>query len=352
MSRPEPASMASPVRVVVCDDSPFMRHAIARILGDTADLVVVGTAADGTSAVELCRRLRPDVLTLDLELPDIDGVDVLQELEDEPVRVVVVSGHTGRSTAERAVEALAAGALDVIGKPGDDMSRSVFAARVLEAVRDVATGTGRHARLRTTQRGASRPSRSEAAREGASPLLVIGASTGGPAAIDALLGALPPWFASPVLIVQHMPRGFSEPFARRLQRGCALRVREAWDGAPIVPGEVLVAESGRHLHVGREQVWVRDGDPVQGMRPSIDVSLMDAASTWGDRLTAVVLTGIGRDGTDGARAVRSAGGRIIVEHESSCAVWGMPRSVQEAGLADVCAPLEQLPALLVAEAER
>lgn len=345
-SQPEPSTwLERPIRVVVCDDSPFMRRSMRLVLADDAQIEVVGEAATGREAIERCRELRPDVLTLDLELPDVDGVTVLRDLADVELRVLVVSAATGTSTTERAIEALAAGALDVLGKPGSDLDRNAFHLRLAQAVRDVATGTGRHAQLRSPAALRAMPDRPASDR-----LVVIGASTGGPAAIDAVLASLPHDFSVPILVVQHMPRGFSEPFARRLQRSSALRVREAWDGAPIRPGDVLIAESGRHLHVGSECVWLRDGDPVHGMRPSVDVAMADAAATWGDRVIALVMTGIGHDGLAGARAVRRNGGRVLVQDKATSAVYGMPRAIADAGLAHASVALQDLPRRLVEEA--
>ena len=351
MSRPDDAqaeSGAPPIRVVVCDDSAFMRRSMTLVLDGEPDIDVVGSAATGQEAIGMCRELRPDVLTLDMELPDIDGLDVLAQVRDMPLRVLVVSSSTNSVSTSRAVDALAGGALDAIGKPSDELDRNVFSARLMQTVRDIATGTGRHVRLaRISAVDSSVPGPTIAA-----PLLLIGASTGGPAALDALLGALPERFTAPVIVVQHMPRGFSEPFARRLQRSCALPVREAGDGAPIVPGEVIVASSGRHLHVASDRVFVRDGERVCGMRPSVDVAFMDAATTWGSRVTGIVLTGIGSDGLVGARAIRASGGRVIAQDEASCVIWGMPRAVEEAGLADEVVALSDLPAALALEARR
>jgi two-component system chemotaxis response regulator CheB len=351
MPPPEQAgnhSPARPVRIVVCDDSAFMRRTMTLVLDEYADLAVVAAASTGNEAIEYCRKYRPDVLTLDLELPDIDGLEVLQAVRDLGVRVLVVSSSTSTSSTRRAVEALAGGALDVIGKPGEQLARSVFAARLLQMVRDIASGTGRHVRLARVRDGVHPTS----AADGAPPLLVIGASTGGPAALDALLGALPSDFRAPVVVIQHMPEGFSAPFARRLQRSCALPVLEASDGDPIVAGRILVAAGGRHLHIARDRVYIRYGDRVRGMRPSIDVALRDAAATWAGRTTAVVLTGIGSDGLDGAHAVRAVGGRVLVQDRDTSAVWGMPRAVSEAGLADLEVSLDALPSVLTEEAWR
>lgn len=337
---PESSSSAGRTTVVVCDDSHFMCELVARGLEDGGDVAVLGRAADAQSAIELCRTLRPDVLTLDLTLPDMDGVHVIDELADLPTRVLVVSSATSSAHSDRAVEALTHGAVDVLGKPSEGLGLATFVQQLVERVRDIATGSGRHVQLAPLD-----------ACAGSLPvsrrLLVIGASTGGPRALTELLGALPRNFPAPVVVVQHMPPGFSAPLARRLDAACAIRVREATDEAALEPGVALVGVAGRHLHIGHDRVFVRDGERVVGGRPSLDVALRDAASTWGDQVSAVVLTGIGRDGTEGARAVRDAGGRVLVEAESTCAVYGMPRAVAEAGLANLVLPLDEMPPALM-----
>jgi two-component system chemotaxis response regulator CheB len=334
------------VRVVVCDDSPFFRRLARSMLSRDPLIEVVGEAATGIEAVEVVQRERPDVLMLDLQLPDMDGETVLAAVKATNVRTVVVSSVVGGRTGERAVAALSAGALEVIPKPPEATAHEYFSTTVRETI--VAIGN-LDAPERPIGRYTSRLEAPTARPSAGTRLIVIGASTGGPASIEFILRALPPQVPAPVLIVQHMPPGFGTAFANRLDRVSASNVRIADNGCRLEPGTIYVAETGRHLHVEGDTAFVRFGRRVQGMRPSVDVTLQDAARTWGDRVTAIILTGMGRDGLDGARAVRTAGGHVFVEDRSTCAVWGMPRAVKEAGQANGSVPLDEIPALIVKE---
>jgi two-component system chemotaxis response regulator CheB len=338
-----PAAIQKPVRVVVCDDSQFMRRMITRGLGRSDEMEVVGVAATAKEAIELCSAVNPDVLTLDLELPDGDGLEVIRALASSSIKVLVVSSFTVDVTCERAVEALATGAVDCLGKPGVDETPAVFVLELLERVRSVS-----RAAPAISINPVELPSNAELNRR----LIVIGASTGGPRALTSVLQALPADFGASVVIVQHMPEQFTGPFARRLDRISKLTVREAVDGALLEPGVVHIAAGGHHLHVEGGTIGVRRGRAVRGYIPSIDVTMYDAAQTWGSHVTGVVLTGIGVDGCDGARAIRDAGGSVLVEERSTCAVWGMPRAVEEAGLASGIVPLGMLPGRLVEEVYR
>lgn len=321
------------IRVVICDDSPFMRRMLRQGLERARDIEVVGSAANAREGIELCNTMWPDILILDLELPDIDGIRVLQHVRGMPVRVIVVSTFTTERSSERAVEALAEGAVDCLGKPSLDTAPSVFFAELLDRVREVAAGAPYVSPARVTEHGTKALGQR---------LIVIGASTGGPRALHAVLPGLPPDFPAPIVVVQHMPPNFSAPFSRRLDDAAQLTVREAWHGALLKPGTIYVASAGRHLHIEGQQLGVRPGPRVNGLIPAVDVTMIDAAASWGDRVTAIVLTGIGSDGREGARAIRTAGGRVLAEHRSTCAVYGMPKSVIEAGLADLVVPIDEL----------
>lgn len=329
-----------PIRVVVCDDSPFMRRMIKGGLERAHDIEVVGSASTAAEAIELCKALWPDILTLDLELPDASGLSVLREIRTMPVRVMVVSTFTTDAASERAVEVLAEGAIDCLGKPNLDAAPSVFIAQLLDRVRNIASGATYVPR---TNLGVIEPG------GGPERLIVIGASTGGPRALQALLSQLPESFPSPIIVVQHIPADFTAHFARRLDRECELEVGVAVDGDTLEPGHVYVAPAGAHLHVEGPVMRVRAGHPVNGLMPAVDVTMIDAASTWGERVTGVVLTGIGQDGREGARAIHGAGGRVVAESETTCAVFGMPRAVIDAELADDVLPIEEIALRLVEE---
>jgi two-component system chemotaxis response regulator CheB len=337
--------LAAPVRAVVCDDSPFMR----RFLGDAlrrGGIDVVGVAARGEEALEVCAAQRPDVLTLDLEMPGIGGLEVLRRLPARGPRVVVVSAHTEEGSA-RALDALDAGAVEVVLKPHIDTPLEAFTAGLTEKVRTAALarvlGRGRR---REAPAAPAAPSPARRARRGEAPLIVIACSTGGPRALASLLPGLAAPLGCGGLIVQHMPRGFTATLARRLDAASSLAVREAANGDAIEPGTLLVAPGDFHLRVHEGHVRLGRGDPVGGLRPRADVTLEDAARVYGRRVLSVILTGMGSDGLRGVRAVKAAGGRCLVESQRSCVVYGMPRVVAEAGLADAVLPLDALSAAI------
>lgn len=340
-----------PIRVLVVDDSAFVRKVLRDVLGGAEGIEVVGTARDGVDALEQIAELEPDVLTLDLVMPQVDGIGVLAALERQPSapRVVVVSINDEDS--ELGVDALARGAVTIIQKPTSLATDRLYEIRdeLVRAVRLAAAARP----LREPPRTAPAPAAGAApAREPtAIELVVVGASTGGPQALTQLLAALPGDFAAPIAVVLHIPPGYTEPFARRLDAICALEVREAAEGMELTPGTVLIARAGLHMRVERDGAALRARLDVMPMgvphRPSVDVLFESAAKTTAAHTLAVVLTGMGDDGLAGARSIRSAGGRVLVESEATSVVYGMPRVVREAGVAEAEAPIDQMaPAIL------
>jgi two-component system, chemotaxis family, protein-glutamate methylesterase/glutaminase len=339
-------------RIVVADDSLLMCRIIESTLR-AGGLDVVGVAHDGDEALALCRSLRPDAMTLDLHMPGTDGVAVLRALRAPGaprVPVVVVSAFSPTQGA-RAVDALAEGAFELVAKPTIGVSPDVFAAELTDKLMHAA---GRDAPTDTAPRAPKvmpAPPRATASGTGGGRLVVIACSTGGPRALADLLPALPAPLGGGTLIVQHMPAGFTASLATRLDRTSRLDVREATSGARIEPGVALLAPGGRHLRlIGEHTVELTDGPPVGNLRPRADLTIVDAARRWGPRLVLVVLTGMGKDGLEGAEAVRAHGGRVLAEHERTCAVYGMPRAVAEADLADVVLPLDELAVAIAEEA--
>ncbi len=338
-----------PLRVVLADDSAFMRALVGRALTD-GGFDVVGRAVDGAGALELCRELRPDVLTLDLAMPGLGGLDVLARLgTDAPsVPVVVVSAFSPADGA-RAVDALTAGAFDLVAKPAGDTPLRAFAEELAEKVRAAAESGARprpRVRRATAGTGADRPAppagQRATSRAGGGPVLAIASSTGGPRSLAALLPRLRSLPAGGV-IVQHMPPGFTRSLAERLDRASAVEVREARDGDRLRRDLVLVAPGGTHLRFDAQGVARLTDEPaIGGLRPRADLTISDLARLHGDRLLLLVLTGMGRDGELGAQDVRRARGTIWAEHESTCAVYGMPRAVVEGGLAARALPIEEL----------
>jgi two-component system, chemotaxis family, protein-glutamate methylesterase/glutaminase len=350
------ARTPKPSRILVADDSTFMRRLLTQALTD-AGFDVVGEAADGDEALALYRELGPDAMTLDLAMPGMDGIGVLRALRGErsSLPVVVVSAFSPAHGA-RAVDALAEGAFDLVAKPvfGEPLEQFVNALRekVTAAAASVATASVAPPRRRVPLSAAPAVSRLRARRTpaAAKKVVLIATSTGGPRALARLIPALPSPLGAGGMIIQHMPEGFTASLAERLDRSSKLKVVEAAGGEALRPDTLLLAAGGRHLRLDDGGVArLSDEAAVGGLRPRADLTIADAAKLFGDRLLLVVMTGMGKDGLDGAREVRAAGGRILAEAESSCTVYGMPRAIVEARLADVVVPLSELAEAIAAE---
>jgi two-component system chemotaxis response regulator CheB len=361
------ATTDTPTRVLVADDSGLMRRILSSSLIESG-FEVVGAARDGDEALALWKEHRPDAMTLDLAMPGMDGIGVLRALrrDHESVPVVVVSAFSPAHGA-RAVDALAEGAFDLVAKPGAGDGIEGFVTELGDKVRAAASA----GRTRSARRPAERPARrpgevppradtclrppvaAPTRRTGTERLVVIASSTGGPRALAELVPCLPSPLGLGAIVVQHMPAGFTGSLATRLDAASSLTVAEAADGDLVTADHLLICPGGRHLRLGDDRrLHLSDDPPVGALRPRADLTIADVVGLWRDRVVLVVLTGMGRDGTDGAAAVKAAGGRVLVEAEQSCTVYGMPRAVAEAGLADVVAPLGDLPDLIAQEALR
>jgi two-component system, chemotaxis family, protein-glutamate methylesterase/glutaminase len=345
-------AFSKPIRVVVADDSAFMRRLITDALTERG-AQVVGIGRDGDEALKLCAQHRPDVLSLDLAMPGKDGIGVLRELRriGSPVAVVVVSAFSPAHGA-RAVDALAEGAVELVAKPSGSALASGFFRELHDKMCMAAiTRRPRAAALPATARRPPAPARLPRPATGRARAVVIACSTGGPKALASLIPALPATLGSGAVIVQHMPPGFTASLAARLDNASGLTVSEARGGERLAPSTALVAPGGRHLRLREGGVVALSDEPeIGGLRPRADITITDAAAVFGERLLLVVLTGMGKDGLEGAREVKRAGGRILVEAESTCTVYGMPRAVAEAGLADNLLPLHELHEAIAAEA--
>jgi two-component system chemotaxis response regulator CheB len=327
-------------RIVVADDSGFMRRLLASSL-EKVGYDVVGMGRNGDEALALCERLGPDAMTLDLAMPGKDGIAVLRALRASasPVPVVVVSAFSPAHGA-RAVDALAEGAFELVSKPGAGDPFEDFVKELDQKVRAAADNRRPLTAAKPVVARKPAPRRTN----GKPPLVVIACSTGGPRALADLIPKLPSPLGAGTLIVQHMPPGFTGSLATRLNKASKLKVVEAGDGAAIEPGTALLAPGGSHLRLnGDHRAHLSDDDAIGGLRPRADLTIKDAAERWGARLVLVVLTGMGRDGLEGAKHVKKHGGRVLVEAESSCTVYGMPRAIAEAGLADQVLDLSELP---------
>ena len=349
----------APIRVLVVDDSAFMRHAVGRLIGEAGDIVVVGSAANGEEGLRLAAQLRPDVITLDVEMPVLDGPGMLRRLMVEtPTRVVMLSSLTTEGAAVT-LDALDAGAIDFVGKPGGS-SLSIDIGRVGEelvakiraaaSMSEAAFLAHRHrASRRASVRGRAHPAvrprraRCASARSPSRRLVVIASSTGGPSALAAVVPRLPAHIGAGVLLVQHMPPGFTASLAGRLDATGPMAVHEAAANDLIVDDEALIVPGDFHLITSVSgRVQLSSLPPVNGVRPAADVTLGAVAPVWRDRMLAVVLTGMGVDGREGCRAVKAHGGTVIAQDQASSTVWGMPGSVVEAGLADRVLPLDRI----------
>jgi two-component system chemotaxis response regulator CheB len=357
------ARTAKPSRIVVADDSTFMRRLLTQALRD-AGFEVVGEATDGDEALALYRELRPDAMTLDLAMPGMDGIGVLRALRGErsSLPVVVVSAFSPAHGA-RAVDALAEGAFDLVAKPAFGEPLEQFVSALREKVTAAAGAAAGGATLAPAP--AARAPRPVAAGSGVAGLrprrapagskrvVLIATSTGGPRALAELIPALPSPLGAGGMIVQHMPAGFTASLAQRLDRGSKLRVIEAQGGEALKPDTLILAPGGSHLRLGDDGVGglirLTDEAAIGGLRPRADLTIADAARIFGERLLLVVMTGMGKDGLEGAREVRARGGRILAEAESTCTVYGMPRAIVEAQLADDVLPLGELAAAIAAE---
>jgi two-component system chemotaxis response regulator CheB len=386
--------VATRIRVLVVDDSAFMRAAVARTLSADPRLEVVGQARDGQDAVEQARALRPDVITMDFNMPRLNGAEAIRAIfAERPVPVIMLSAHTSAG-AKETVEALAAGAVDFVTKPAGEVSVDLSGVKeqLLEKVvaaagaRPVAplvaapatdgrpSSAGRSERTTVNLRSRDFSSaiaaaearmsspdvrspaaeRAEPARGSRpsvtsmlEPAVIIAISTGGPSALERLLPRLAADFPAGVLVVQHMPAHFTEALAERLDQLSPLRVREARDGDRIGQGTVLIAPGDHHVVVERGgNLRLMSSPPVNGCRPSADVTFQSAAPIYGSRMIGVVMTGMGKDGALGLTAVRAAGGRVVAQDKDSCVIWGMPKAAIDAGVVHDVVALDLLPSLL------
>ena len=330
------------IRVFVVDDSPFVRKAIRRVLATDPEMRVVGEAATGVEALARLSAAEPDVVTLDIEMPGMNGIEVLRRLlEWRPgLRVIMLSAHTGTG-AEATLEALAAGAADFIDKQSLNL---MDLDRLGRELRDRIRMLGGPHRPKAPPPGLPETPAIDLTR---AELCVIGASTGGPAAIQLLLEGLPADFPMPMAIVQHMPVGFTRPFAERLNGLCELRVREAVQGERLQAGQVVIAPAGQHLTLSSSLAVTLSTEPRnQRHTPSVDLLFSSAARACPGRVLGILLTGMGEDGAAGLGLIRASGGITIAESEQSCAVYGMPRVAVERGAVEHSLSLPAIAATL------
>jgi two-component system, chemotaxis family, protein-glutamate methylesterase/glutaminase len=344
--------MKTSVRVLVVDDSALMRKLIPQIIESDNSIQVVGTAMDGSFGLRKLQELNPDVVTLDLEMPGMSGIDMLKAImRQHPVPVIVVSSHSTEG-ASVTLKALGLGAFDFVAKPNDVSTRmSDIATELIAKIKAAAQAKGVHVNplppalyrrqtAKTDPELAAVPSR----------IVTIGVSTGGPNALQYVLSQLPGDFPGTILVVQHMPDGFTDLFARRLNETCAIQVKEAQSGDLLLPGRALICPGNRHMKLKKLPLGnvaiLNDDARVNGHRPSVDVLFRSAADEFGAATVAVIMTGMGDDGAEGLGAVKDAGGMTIAQNEESCVVYGMPKAAVERGYALRIVALEVLASTL------
>jgi two-component system, chemotaxis family, protein-glutamate methylesterase/glutaminase len=344
------------IRVLVVDDSALMRKLIPQLLESDSQFHVIGTAMDGAFALKKIEEQRPDVITLDLEMPRMDGIEALRQImRTHQVPVVVVSAHT-REGAALTFKALHMGAFDFIAKPRDVLAEGMqeIAKELIQKLKAaVATPLRRrNGALAVGGQGEAKQKRASASLIPASRVITIGISTGGPNSLEYMLGHLPADFPAAIAIVQHMPPGFTDPFARRLNDSCAVEVKEAHSGDLLAAGRVLICPGDRHIKIRRmplgDVVVLSNDERVNGHRPSADVLFRSAAEEFGPSAIGVLMTGMGEDGAEGLGAMKAAGALTIAQDEASSIVFGMPRAAIERGYANRIVGLEDMANTLIA----
>lgn len=377
-------------KVLVVDDSSFFQHRLKEIIDEHPDLKVAGIAANGQEAVELAKKLQPDVISMDYEMPYMDGVSAIKAILAERNVPIVMFSSLSYEGAQVTLDALAAGAVDFIPKNFSEFSRDVeqvkkklhntlltfarkaYADAYLAEVRAKKSAVQADSSAQPLVRPkpvkpsdaarVSSPSRAAIPQpvraasgiklQGKIDLVVIGASTGGPVALTDVLVNLPNNFKYPIVVIQHMPENFTKAFADRLNKLCQLQVAEAQDGDQLTPGKVLVAPGGRQcLFDRRDRIKIRDADTRVNYRPCVDITFASAANVYGGRVLGIVMTGMGSDGCDGARLLKEKGAAIWGQDQASSVVYGMPKAVADAQLVDLVLPLNEIGPKLISETQ-
>ncbi|NOH62043.1 chemotaxis response regulator protein-glutamate methylesterase [Vibrio sp. RE88] len=370
------------IKVLVVDDSSFFRRRVSEIINSEPRLEVMDVATNGKEAVEKAIRLKPDVITMDIEMPVMDGITAVREImAKSPVPILMFSSLT-HDGAKATLDALDAGALDFLPKKFEDIarnrddavsllqqrviqisSRRTFMRRPAAKPAPTATPTARQPATstapaqRTTRPAAAAPKPSSAARFKASgkkyQLTAIGTSTGGPVALQKILTKLPANYPHPIVLIQHMPATFTAAFASRLNSLCKIQVKEAADGDALKPGVAYLAPGGKQMMIdgrpGSAKLRVIDGGERMNYKPCVDVTFGSAAKIYSDQVLSMVLTGMGADGREGARMLKSAGSTIWAQDEESCVVYGMPQAVAKAGISTEDLPLERIAERILVE---
>ena len=339
--------MSKKIKVLIADDSPFIRHILSDFINSDPDLELVGEAQNGREALDKIAAQKPDVITLDYEMPVRDGISTLREIMDtDPRPVIMISSHT-REGARVTLQALELGAIDFLPKPEGKSPLQLYEVReeFLRKIKGAATAF-KTAVPEELEEIKDTPPSWKPFREGLK-LIIIATSSGGPRALQEIMPLFPPTLPAAVIIIQHMPGAFTGPLASRLDRGSRITVRQAEDGDALRPGQVLLAPGDYHLTVNSaKKVKLNRNKPLWGVRPAADYTFLSAAPIFQENLIGVVMTGMGRDGSDGLIKVKKNGGRTLVQDEKTSTVFGMPRSAIKARAADIVLPLREIPSYI------
>jgi len=364
------------IKVLVVDDSSFFRRRVSEIINSEARLEVIDVAVNGKEAVEKAKRLRPDVITMDIEMPVMDGITAVREIMAATPTPILMFSSLTHDGAKATLDALDAGALDFLPKKFEDIARnrdeavSLLQQRVIEIAskRALLRRTASISRLVTpaastaapavsSLRQTAAPAKPAAAKFRASgkkyQLTAIGTSTGGPVALQKILTRIPANYPHPIVLIQHMPATFTAAFASRLNTLCKIEVREAQDGDMLKPGVAYLAPGGKQMMIdgrpGSARLRIIDGGDRMNYKPCVDVTFGSAAKIYNDKVLSMVLTGMGADGREGARMLKSAGSTIWAQDEDSCVVYGMPQAVAKAGISTEDLPLERIAERMLVE---
>lgn len=347
------------IRVLVVDDSALMRQFISDILNSDPRIEVAGTARDGRDALKQIQLVRPDLVTMDVEMPNMSGLQALEEImKTNPLPVIMVSSVT-QEGADTTMKALALGCVDFIGKPSGSISLNIRDIGQ-ELIDKVITASTARLRTRSGILGGAAPRVPDLnlgmgsgfrkmmppISTGRRDIVAIASSTGGPMALSDLIPKLPKKFPVPIVITQHMPKEFTSSFARRLNESSEVEVVEGFDGLTLKPGRVVIAPGGSHLIVKRRAgvavCGLSDAPPVLSVKPAANIMFLSVADEYGGNVLCVILTGMGRDGTDGAIALKRKGAYVIAESQKTCVVYGMPKAAVDAGVVDEVLPLNEI----------
>ncbi|MDH4027601.1 MAG: chemotaxis response regulator protein-glutamate methylesterase [Nitrospirota bacterium] len=337
------------INVLIVDDSAFMRNAISSMISSDPEINVIGIARDGIEAVEKVAALKPDIVTLDVEMPRMDGLEALRRIMAEnPVPVLMVSSLT-TDGAKATLDALDIGAVDFISKNLSDYSISIVKIKdiLIEKIKGISRKKPALKKQDHSLKPLSMPKPTEYTSHRKTAIVAIGTSTGGPRALQQIICRIPKDFPVPILIAQHMPQAFTGPFAERLDQLSEIKVKEAEHGEPILKGVVYIAPGRGHMGLTRTKVTetlikISEHRTEYIYKPSVDELLLSTVECFFGHVLGVVLTGLGNDGTRGMKEIKNKGGRTIVESEETCVVFGMPRSVIEAGAADKILPINEI----------